>query len=851
MNQPTHLMPPSLTSEHAYTTPDPLGPPPEERLTVVNGNKILEFPDGSAFVGPNEDEQALYPDRINPNNHKENLALVLSENELRDIGNSLKDSVEEDIASQEQFFESVAKIIEYLGIMLTSESDKEDLPFKGAASIYSPALFDTALEIVISASDLIFKSQGMVDTVIIGNSNEELQDIAERKKQFFNYFFDEILKCFRKEANKTLFWAALVGSVYKKVYICPILKLPVSRFIPVEDFIVNRDHSSHLSASRKTHILRICEKEYNMRVMMGMYREINVMKQEDFIDGPDVIKTQLNKISGHEPNRSSADDAGYAIYEVHADYRIKGDPAAHDIDIPLPYIISIDEKSGNVLSIYRNWDEGNFLKTKKEFFVNYSTLPSLDGEGYGMMHYAGRASEASTNITRQLINSGIYSNFPGGVYQAGIRLENNNLRPAPGEFTPIQTGGVPINQAIQALPYKEPSQALHDLRNEIEDSIKKPSAMVSQKIAEMAPRAPMGTVLALLESLQRVPNAIQKSFYLSFTQELKLFNERFGECLSDTQPYPFLVAGGSHVIMKKDFAPGVNVIPSSDPTTENSTFRLMQAEIMINNAKENPALHNLKFAYKHFYKKLRFPDDVIDKLLSPDDSNKAEPPPPMDPVTTMMAIIKGDPVNAAVWQDHDAYISILDTWIQANPQDPNVPAAMALKKQHEAFKYMVDVFAKLNMSPPQDMSQLTPDQQNQLAVEVAQIKLQEAQEAAAASQPPEPPLDPAKVELEAAKMEAEVAHERNQLELKKLEISIKKIEMEYELKVQEFQQKNQVDQLKQELEFQKSQLEGFKVGHEQALKERDQALKERDSMVKSRENHFDPSLMQSQVEQQA
>lgn len=833
MNQPL------LTKETIYTAPDPTGTPEELRIKpAANGNQILEFPDGSAFVGPQEDQQAFYPDRINQHNHKENLALVLDENELRDIGNSLKNAVEEDIASQEQFFESVSQIIEYLGIMLTAESDKEDLPFKGAASVYSPALFDTALEIVISASDLIFKSQGMVDTVVLGNSTEELQDIAERKKQFFNYFFDNVLKCFRKEASKTLFWATLVGSAYKKVYICPILKLPVSRFIPVEDFVVNRDHSSHLAASRKTHILRISEKEFHMRVMMGMYREITVMKQEDFINSPDVIKTQLNKISGYEPTRSSPEDAGYAIYEIHADYRIKGDPASQGIDIPLPYIISIDEKSGNVLSIYRNWDEDNFLKTKKEFFVNYSLLPSLDGEGYGMVHYAGRSSEAATAITRQLINSGTYSNFPGGVYQQGIRLENNNLRPAPGEFTPIQTGGLPINQAIQALPYKEPSQALHDLRNEIEDSIRKPSAIVNQKIAEMAPRAPMGTVLALLESLQKVPNSIQKSFYLSFTEELKLFNERFEECLSDTQPYPFLVSGGEHVIMKQDFAPGINVIPSSDPTTENSTYRLMQAEILINNAKENPTLFNLKFAYQYFLKKLKVPEDVIEKLLTPDNANREHPPQPMDPVSTMMAVIKGEPVNAAVWQDHDAYLAIIDTWMQANPQDPNIPAAAALKKQHEAFKYLVDVYAKLNMAPPEDPSQLTPEQQNQLAVAIAQIKLQEAQEAAAATQPPEPPLDPAKVELEAARMEAEVAHERNELELKKLEVSIKKIEMDYELKVKEFESKDQIEHLKQQIEQNKSEIESFKIAHEQALKERDQALKERDGM---REN---PGIVQ-------
>ncbi len=824
-------MEPNLTSENIYTAPDPMGPPQEEQRTVAaNGNQVIEFPDGSAFVGPQEDEQSLYPDRINQDNHNENLALVLSDSELRDIGYSIRQSVDADIASQEEFFESVSEIIEVLGISLLSESQINDEPFDGASDVYDPTLYQTLIEIVIHACELIFNE---VDTKILGNQSERSIDIADRKKAFINNFLDDVSKGSMKENYKTLLWAVLAGSAYKKVYKCPIKNLPETLFIPIRDLIVNSSHSSHHFSSRKTHILRLDEREFQMHVMIGMYRDVSVTTQIDYEDEQDVIESSLNKISGFESNQSFLNEhQGVVLYEAHSDYRIKGDSAAEGIDIPLPYRITVDKKSGNVLSIYRNWLKGDFLKKRIEFFVNYSFLPAFKGEGYGMVHYAGKSARAATVITRQLIDAATKSNFPGGVYQAGIRLENNNLRPAPGEFVPINTGGMPIEHSIMALPYKEPSQALLALRNELADSIRKPSSIVNEKIIDLAPKTTGGTILALLKSMQSVPNAINYGFFRSRTEELKLINDRFYECLSDSQTYPFLVDGGEHVVMRQDFAPDSNVIliPANDPTLDNSNYRMMQAEIMINSAKENPALHNLKFAYENLYKTLDFPEDVVKKLLTPEQAEKVEPAPPMDPVSTIMALTKGEPVNAAVWQDHDAYLAIIDTWMQANPEDPNIQAAMALKKQHEAFKYMVDVYAKLNMAPPEDPSQLTPEQQNQLAVEIAQIKIAEAKEAAAAAQPPEPLLDPAKVELEAAKMESEVAHERNELEFKKLEISIKKMELEYDLKLQEFHQRSQIDHIKQEMEFQKSELESFKIAHEQALKERDQALKEMESM---------------------
>lgn len=836
---------PTSSSETVFTASNPFDNPGEMQKEIHNNLSVIRFPDGSAVLGPSEDEQSLYPNKINMDDHEQNLATVLPEDELRDIGNSLKYSIDDDIKSQEPFLEAVAKTIKFLGLSIDEDDDSDDLPFKGASTVYSSAMFESILNLVASGMANIFPSSNMVDTVILGEASDELKNTAYRKKQYFNHFLDDVAKDFRKEAKRTLMWSLVAGWAYKKVFICPVLGRPTSLYIPVEDFIVNREHSSHYSSTRKTHILRnISERELKVRIMAGIYRDIDIMKSDRRDAEQNPIVEELDQISGYEAIRGKQPDT-YTIYECHVDYRIKNDPAGAHYNLPLPYIISIESQTGKVLSVYRNWKKDDFFKKKREYFVCYPMLPSLDGEGYGYANYALKLAEAATAIERQLINAATYANFPGGVYQAGIRIENNNLRPAPGEFMPIQTGGIPVSQAIQPLPYKEPSATLHDLKNEIEDEIRKPGAIINQKISELAPRAPQGSVLAILETLQKVPNFIMQTWHESFSDECELLNERFYDWFPSNQPYPFIVPGGEHVVMKEDFGPNIQVRPSSDPSKQNSIHRLMLSEIVINNVKALPQIHNVEYAFRYFYKNLGLSEEDINRILSPQNQQPQEVP-SLDPVSTMMAIMQGQPVKASVWQDHNSYITILDLWMQNNPGNPNLPAAQALKAQHEAYKYLVDVYSKLNVAPPNDPSQLTPDQQNELAVAVAQIKLQEAQQAAeAAGPPPEPPLDPAKVMLEDSKMKTEMAHEKHLLEAQKLELDSKKLEMEYALKEQQFNLEYQIQGLKQSLEEQKAKGELFKIEHEQLLKERDQALKQLEYMNNERKELQDSFIQEN------
>ncbi len=800
-----------------YTAPSPHDVPNEPYEESQGNSMVMRFPDGSAIVG---NRNQLDESQQNPHDHDQNLALVLPEYVLKDIGNSLKMAIQEDISSQETYLEGVGRIIELLGIQLTGEANKEDLPFKGATSIYSMALFESALDLLATAMSSLFPSAGMVDSVILGESDQELRDVSYRKSAFFNYFLTQIAKEFKKESKRTLLWAILCGSCYKKVYIDPVLGRPTSMFIRPEDFIVNCSYSTHLAASRKTQILHIDGRDLQIRKLTGLYRDISIMKQDSYREEDSEIQDSLDEISGrtHELYK---DDEIYRVYESHVDYRLKEDILAPEYDLPLPYVISIDEKSGNVLSIRRNWDKNDFLKKKREYFVNYSLLTSLEGEGYGLVNYAGRMAEAATSITRQLINTGTYANFPGGVYQAGIRLENNNLRPAPGEYVPIQTGGLPIRDAIDSLPYKEPSPALKELLNMIEDNIKKPSAIINSKVAEMAPRAPMGSVLAMLESMQKVPNAILQGFHESFQEELMLFNERFKEWLPDNKPYPFRVPGGEHAIVKSDFENNVMVVPSSDPSLQNSSYRFMQSEIILTNAQKGADIHNMRFAYEYFYKNMGLSPEDIQQLLPPPapPAPPEEGPKPQDPITENQHLMTKKPVKAGIDQDHQAHMTV-HSMLAENPDQEISSAAKAHIAEHQALQFLVEMQAKMGFEMPEDPMQIPPEMQNKIAIKAAHIVQKEMEEQKAATPPPpEPPLDPARVELEAVHSQAESAREKHEIERQKLQLEHYKLEREYEIQEQKLVQQAHIEELKSALDDKKMELEN-------AVRERDLAIKE-------------------------
>jgi hypothetical protein len=832
---------PQPVLDGSYTVESQGDIPEGEPHEVVEGDtKLVKFPDGSAYLG----DQYQNPDEINidPADHDQNLAAVLPLDVVAKIGYSLKSAITDDMESQSSYFDAIANTIKLMGLNLNSDSEKDDLPFKGASSIYSTALFESSLDLLASSIASLFPSQGMVDCVINGENNDQLRDLAYRKKAWFNYYLTNVAKEFKKESKRTLLWAILCGSCYKKVFIDPTLGRPTSMFIRPEDFIVNREFATHLAANRKTHIIHMTERDLQIRKMSGMYRDIEV-SEDDGYGNDQEIQSCLNEISGVASEGSGSElDTKYILYECHVDYYIPEDPLAPEFELAMPYIITLDAESGKVLAIRRNWEKDDFLKKKKEYFVNYSLLPSLDGEGYGMVNYAGRLAESATMITRQLINTGTYANFPGGIYAAGIRIENNNLRPSPGEFVPIQTGGLPINQVIEALPYKEPSQSLKELLVNIEDSIRKPSAIINQKVAELAPRAPMGSVLAMLESLQKVPNAILQGFHESFGQELMLFNDRFADWLPEGKPYPFIVPGGEHVIMKDDFRDHVIVIPASDPSSQNSTYRFMKSEIILNQAKASPELHNMHFAFEYFYKNMGLSPEDIHQLLPDPKKDEEVPPFSGDPITEDQYLLTGKPVTATVAQDHDAHIAVHQLVVsntQATPQAQ--AAATAHIQEHEGLKLLVQMQQQMGFEMPADPSQIPPEMQNQIAVAAAQIAKQKLSEQQGSATPP--PMDPGFVMDEDSKRKAEIGHQRIEVDRLKISMEEEKVRAQLQIEQMKLQQKEQTDLIKADLEDKKMEMEQVSKDRDRLLKEVQYLKSTIDNQPKQQEGIYDETQM--------
>lgn len=789
-----------------FTTPT--APPP---MMGADGENIKVFPDGSAVI---EGPQHPTKGGRNAKGFYDNLVDSVDPFELSQMGQSINELIKEDIRSQEPFRQGIANIVKLLGLSLNKTDGSEP----ETVELFSTTLFETVCHIVASAVGSLLPSQGISKSVVFGKTNDELDDRARNLDAFYDWYLIEELKGFRKEMIRTLIWAIIGGSIYKKVYIDPLLNQPTSSFIRIDDFIINRDYSSHYSSPRRTQILRLSKREFEYNKHTGFYNDAPVQYKESLRDDDNTqIQEELDAISGTQmEGGGNYTDGGYILYECHLNYFIKSDPLKDKMELSLPYVITIDSVSGNIVRLVRSWQEEDERKKAKEYFVNYSLLPSLDGEGYGVMHYAGGAAEAATAIQRLIIKSATYASFPAGFYTAGTRLENNSMTPDPGQYLPLAAGGLKAQDLITSLPYRDPSPIMMELKKEIEDSIRAPSSIINDTVAEMAPNAPSTSVLAILEALQRVPNLILQNFHHSFGQELKLFRERFYEWLEPGQEYPFLTPGMEHALTKEDFSNKFVIVPSSDPSMQNSAYRLMVAEILLTKSNEAPDLHNRRNAYESFYKNLNLTPEQIEKILLPPPEEEK----PTDPVHENADITNGKPVKAFIFQDHEAHMTVHQP-LAMNQDDPQMAAAaMAHIKEHQAFKDMLELQARMGMELPQNIEELTPEEQNHIAVLAAQATLQMQQEQAAANPPPEPPIDPGRAMIEDSKIKAQTAQN-------KLEFDLEKLKMETEMKGQELDMK-QRDAEQKQMEFDTNI----------QLKLKDLEIKEKDLELKEVEMKF-------------
>ena len=680
---------------------------------MIDGAEITELDDGGVEIDFDPDLDV--PEEVA---HDANLALYMDDMDLNTLGETLLSGVEEDRSSRGEWEATMSEGIKLMGLKMEDRTT----PFRGACGVYDPLLAEAVVRWQAVACGELLPAGGPVKTQVVGVANEELEAQASRVQQFMNLYLTELAPEFYEEFDQMLFWLALVGSTFKKVYQDRLLGRPVSRFVLPDNFIVAYGTTDLATSPRFCHITPMTRRNFRLAQVAGVYRDIKIGDPQPDDSSQTVIQAEVDGVQGVEPGAEGTEE--YKVYEVYADLNLAG--FENEDGIPLPYIVSIEEGTRKVLSIYRNYAENDPTFQRQDCFTHYKFMPGVGFYGLGYAHLLGNSAKTATSIRRQLIDAGTLNNFPGGLRVKGMRIEDNNIGIGPTEFREIDTGGLPIQNAIMTMPYKEPSQVSLELLRETYEAARNLANTAEIAVGEGRQDAPVGTTVALMEAATRLQSATLKRAHKAFSKELKMLADLFGKYLPD-EPYPFPVRGGMSAIMRQDFANNIDVIPVSDPNISSSAQRMMRAEALLRFATQQPDQHNLREAYRQMYVEMGVPDEKIELILMPE----RQKPRPLDPLTENQNAIMGAPLVAGAYQDHDAHIAAHAPIAQENP------ALQAHINEHLAMKMRIQVEQMIGQPLPPPGQPLPPEIENQIAVMVAQ-----AMQQLAPMYKPQPEADP-------------------------------------------------------------------------------------------------------------
>lgn len=674
----------------------------------VDGALITDTDDGGSVI----DFTARTAIGVDPAaSHEANLAEFMSESDLTAIASNLTDAVKQDIDSRQDWEGQLAEGMRLLGLRL----EDRQFPFKGASGAVDPLLMEAILRGQANANAELIPAAGPVKTQTIGASSTQRDDKARRVKDWMNLYLTKLAPEYYPDYSQMLFWWYFAGSTFKKVYQHPLLRRPVSPFIRADQFVVSYDTTSLHECPRMTHISKMTRRQVRGLQLSGYWRDI------DLIDsGPDVqesvFEAAVDQASGvYNPNNSSLynGDEDFKFYECHVDLDLKGyehyiEGAAVPSGLPLPYRVTLDPETNKILAIYRNWKENDPAFLKQLQFVHYKLLQGPGFYGLGMCHVLGNSAKAATSLTRQIIDGNTLNMFPGGLKQKGMRIEENSLMIGPCQFVEIETGGMPINQAFMAMPYKEVSPVSLTTLQHIQESGRRLSGATEIAVGEGRQDAPVGTTLALLEAANKIETQMIKFGHQAFKEELGLIKNLFGQYLPQ-EPYPFPVRGGMSTIMRTDFTDEIDVIPVSDPNITSASQRLVTAQAKLTmGLQAPPGSHNIPVLYRQVYEAMGMPDDQINVIMPPPQQAQ-----PLDPLTENQNAIMNMPLKAGLEQDHEAHIEVH----KILGEMPNMQAHIA---EHLALKMRVDVQRALGIQLPPPGTPLPPEMENQIAVLVAQ-----------------------------------------------------------------------------------------------------------------------------------
>ena len=742
-------------------------------IEIVDPEEVnIKAGDMEIHIEPGENEDDFHA----------NLAEEMDESALQSLAGDLAGDVSNDIASRKDWEDAYREGLTLLGLKYEERTE----PWSGACGVFHPMITEAVVRFQSETIMETFPAKGPVKTQIIGKQTREKEDAAERVEEDMNYQLTEKMTEFRPEHERMLWSLPATGSAFKKVYFDPSLERQVSLFVPAEDIILPYGATELTTCQRVTHRMRKTKNDILKLQVAGFYRDVEIGE-------PTKFKDEITQKKDEETGFSANYDDRFELYECHVDLDLPGFEDEEDGEktgIALPYVVTFIRGTNEILAIRRNWREDDDLKLKRQHFVHYQYIPGFGAYGFGLFHLIGGFAKSATSIMRQLVDAGTLANLPGGLKSRGLRIKGDDTPIAPGEFRDVDVGSGAIRDNILPLPYKEPSQVLASLLDRIVEEGRRFAATADMKVSDMSAQAPVGTTLAILERMLKVMSAVQARVHYSFKQELRLLATIIRDYTDDT--YNFEPNEGRATAKKSDYS-HVDIIPVSDPNAATMSQRVVQYQAVIQLAQSAPQIYDLPALHRQMLDVLGIKD--ADKLVPLDDDKK-----PRDPVSENMAVLKGKPVKAFMYQDHEAHIQthmaamqdpLVQQMVGQNPMAGQIQAAMSAHiAEHLGFAYRNKIEAALGVDlppPDEDMSPEVEVQLSRLIAQAAPQVLQESQNTVAQQQA------------------AQQAQENANDPLIQLQ------QQELQIKMQEVQRKAQKDAADVQLEQQRLALEAQRV----------------------------------------
>ena len=730
----------------------------------------IEDPE-SVTIGMDGLEVTIEPDEGTAEDHNANLAEFLSDSELSTIASDLVADIDDDISSRKDWIQTYVDGLELLGLKIEERSE----PWEGACGVYHPLLAEALVKFQSETMMAIFPAQGPVKTHVLGKETPEKKDSADRVQEDMNYELTEVMTEYRPETERLLWGLGLAGNAFRKVYEDENLGRQTAMYVPAEDLIVPYGASDLETAERITHVMRKTENELRVLQVNGFYRDIDLGEPASVLD-------EVEKRIAERLGFKATTDDRYKILETQTNLDLAGhehtDKNGNPTGIALPYIVTIEKSTKEILAIRRNWKEDDKKHKKLKHFVHYGYIPGFGFYCFGLIHLIGAYAKSGTSIIRQLVDAGSLANLPSGFKTRGLRVKGDDTPIAPGEFRDVDVPSGAMKDNIMPLPYKEPSQTLYSLLNTIVEEGRRFANTADLQVSDMSAAAPVGTTLAILERTLKVMSAVQARIHFSLKQELKLLKNIIAE--NAPTEYDYEPDTGSRKARKSDYA-NVDVIPVSDPNASTMAQKIVQYQAVLQLAQSAPQYYNMPLLHRQ----------MID-VLGVKNANKLIPLPedmkPTDPVTENQDVLMGKPVKAFAYQDHESHIQVhmsamkdpkIAQLIGQNPQAQVIQAAMmAHINEHLGFAYRVEIEKQLgfNLPPTVDASgdniYMDPEQEARLAPmlsQAAQRLLQSNQAQAAQQQNQQQAQDPIvqmqQQELQLKQQELQMKQQMNQAEI--------------------------------------------------------------------------------------